>query len=346
MEVNPTQQLFFNHIRSKMPPHLSFVDEMAGLLNISNDSAYRRIRGEKPMGLDEMQVLCNKYHVSLDQLLQIQTNAVIFSGNKVDTTNFRFNDYLNDVANNLMLFKALPGAKMYFFTKDLPIFHFMQFPELSAFKFFFWKRTIISEPELARMQFTGKETDDETVETAKKIIELYTELPSIELWSEESVHITIRQIEYYRQSNIFADKDILIKVYAQLEELLDHIERQAETGKKFLYSRPNVPDGARYDLYINECLIGDNTIFVESNDRQITVLNHNGLNFISTQDKSFCDYTLKNLQNIMRRSTPISLTGEKDRSIFFNSLREKIYDRKKNTTDSTINYPKAHSSAL
>ncbi|MGZ3753403.1 MAG: helix-turn-helix domain-containing protein [Mucilaginibacter sp.] len=69
MDSSQTQQLFFNHIRSKLPSHLSFVDEVAELLNISNDSAYRRIRGEKPLGLDEVQVLCNKHHVSLDQLL-------------------------------------------------------------------------------------------------------------------------------------------------------------------------------------------------------------------------------------------------------------------------------------
>lgn len=69
MDTNETQQLFFNHIHAKMPQHLSFVDEVAELLNISNDSVYRRIRGKKTIGLDEIQVLCNKYQVSLDQLL-------------------------------------------------------------------------------------------------------------------------------------------------------------------------------------------------------------------------------------------------------------------------------------
>ena len=83
MDSSQTQQLFFNHIKSKLPQHLSFVDEVAELLNISNDSAYRRIRGEKPIGLDEVQLLCNKYQVSLDQLLHIESNTVIFSGNRL-----------------------------------------------------------------------------------------------------------------------------------------------------------------------------------------------------------------------------------------------------------------------
>lgn len=330
MDAGQTQQLFFNTIKTKVSPHLSFVDEIAELLNISNDSAYRRIRGEKPMGLDEIQLLCNKYHISLDKLLQIETNTVIFAGNKVDTSSFKFNDYLADVANNLDLFKALPGARMYNVTKDIPIFYFMQYPELRAFKFFFWKRTLIGQPELAKRRFEFEEDEEDVAGSAKRIIELYVQIPSVELWGEETINVTIRQIEFYRQSNIFADKDILLKVYTQLEELLNHLELQAENGRKFLYNKTMTPYSAQYDMYINECLIGDNAFFVEANDRQIAILNHSGLNFISTQDKSFCEYTFKYLQNIIRKSSHVSLVGERDRSIFFNTLRAKIYEKIKN----------------
>jgi hypothetical protein len=330
MDNNQPQQLFFNHIKSKLPVHLSLVDEVAELLSISNDSAYRRIRGEKPIGLDEIQMLCNKYQVSLDQLLQIQTNTVIFSGNKVDSIEFDFNKYLQDIARNLQLFKTLTNPKLYFYNKDIPIFHFMQFPELSAFKFFFWKRTLMSYAELSRQQFHGEEPDHETADTAKKIINLYNQIPSTEIWNEESVHTTIRQIEFYRQSNVFANKHILLKVYLQLEELLNHIELEAEAGKKFLFNETISANAAPYDLYINECLLGDNTIYVKSDNAQITFLNHNGLNFMGTQDDAFCNYTFKTLQNMIRKSTHVSVVGEKERSMFFNTLRQKIYDKKKN----------------
>ncbi len=329
MDNNQTQQLFFNHIKSKLPLHLSVVDEVATLLNISNDSAYRRIRGEKPIGLDEVQVLCNKYHISLDQLLQIQANTVIFSGNKFDNT-FGLYEYLQDICSNLELFKMMEQPHLYYHNKDFPVFHYMQFPELAAFKFFFWKRTLIGNPELARQQFNGEEPNTGVMETAKKIIGHYIQIPSTEIWNEESVHITIRQIEWYRQSNIFANKHILLKVYLQLEELLNHIELLAEAGKKFLHNKSVSNESAPYDIYINECLIGDNTIFVKGGEKQVTYLNHNGLNFIATQDKSFCDYTFKNLQNIIKKSTHISVVGEKERSMFFNTLRSKIYEHKKN----------------
>ena len=49
--MNPasTQYLFFQQLKSQLPPHKALVDEVASLLGISNDSAYRRIRGDKPI---------------------------------------------------------------------------------------------------------------------------------------------------------------------------------------------------------------------------------------------------------------------------------------------------------
>src|SRR5205085_10776294 len=98
----------------------------------------------------------------------------------------------------------------------------------------------------------------------------------------------------------------------------------------FLYNEAPLPGAATYHIYLNECLLGDNTVHVQAGDRQVTVINHGGMNYMSTQDKRFCDYTLSNLQNIIRKSTHISVIGEKERSIFFNSMREKIYEKKKN----------------
>jgi len=327
MNTSDVQTMLFNHVRARMPGHLSLVDEVAELLNISNDSAYRRIRGEKTIALDELRVICNKYHISLDQLLLIQNNTVIFSGNKVDSISFGFNDYLKDIINSLELFKSLSDPHIYFYNKDVPIFHFMPFPELQAFKFFFWKRTIMSYPELAKQQFNGTGPDEESIELGKRIISLYSNIPSTEIWNEENVHSTIRQIEFYRQSNVFADKHLILKVYQQLDEMLNHLELQAEVGKKFLYGHQPSFNAAAYDIFVNECLIGDNTIFINSEKRQITCLNHNGLNFTSTEDQNFCDYTYRNLQNIIRKSTQISRVGEKDRTMFFNTLHQKIQSK-------------------
>ena len=157
----------------------------------------------------------------------------------------------------------------------------------------------------------------------------YMQIPTIDILSRDCLNATISQIEFYRQANIFSNDEIVLKVYSQLEELVDHLEMQAETGKKLLYSKPDLHGNVVYDAYINETLIGDNTIFVESDNRQITFINHNGLNFMSTQDAGFCEFTFKHFQNMIRKSTHISIAGEKERSMFFHKLKMEIQERKK-----------------
>jgi hypothetical protein len=62
-EANLQKELF-QHIKNSLPPNISMVDEIAELLSLSYDSVYRRIRGEKPVALDELKVLCEHFHLS------------------------------------------------------------------------------------------------------------------------------------------------------------------------------------------------------------------------------------------------------------------------------------------
>lgn len=80
MESASVQQLFFQQIKGNLPGHLSMVDEVAELLYITNDSAYRRIRGEKPISFEGLQKLCSSYKVSLDKFLHLQSDSFVFKG--------------------------------------------------------------------------------------------------------------------------------------------------------------------------------------------------------------------------------------------------------------------------
>src|SRR5215467_4954895 len=71
------QQQLFNFIRNSQP-HISLADELCDLLDISHDSAYRRIRGEKPLTLFELKIVCEKYNIAVDQVLQLNSGNVVF----------------------------------------------------------------------------------------------------------------------------------------------------------------------------------------------------------------------------------------------------------------------------
>src|ERR1700746_1734631 len=93
MDVAKLQQELFQVIKANIPANISVTEEIAKVLNVSVDSVYRRMRGEKTISLDELLTLCTHYKISLDSTLNIQTGFFAFEGKLIDPDTFRYNDY-------------------------------------------------------------------------------------------------------------------------------------------------------------------------------------------------------------------------------------------------------------
>ncbi|HEV7620553.1 MAG TPA: hypothetical protein VGO09_02400 [Flavisolibacter sp.] len=327
MDSNTLQQKFFLEIKSQIPPNLSLVDEIAEVLNISNDSSYRRIRGEKTIDFTDLKKLALHYKISIDQFFHLETESILFTDRSVTANNsFHFDMFLKALENDLTYINSFDHRKMYYLNKDIPIFHYFNFHELAAFKCFFWMKSIVHDPTLSRESFDLKKYVPLISESANKIKALYMQIPSCEIWNIESINSTIRQIDYYRNTEGFKNKEDIEIIYNCLERTIDQIEAYAEIGEKKLIMN-NLSKGADYQLYINEFILGDNTIYVELNDNGLVYINHGVINYMVTKDPKFCCFTKDNFQNIIKRSTLISSINEKDRIRFFKQMREKIRSR-------------------
>lgn len=157
-----------------------------------------------------------------------------------------------------------------------------------------------------------------------QIIREYNEIPSVELWSYESINSTFSQIEFYRDSGMFNTKDDLIAVLDSLTRMLDHLQLQAEKGYKFLPGSTDVGYRAPFELYLNEVVIGSNTIHTILDDLRLTFVTYNVLHYMHTSDQRFTKKAFENFELLISRSTLISATGEKDRNKFFQLLRDKV----------------------
>lgn len=325
MEPTGIQVLFFQHVKQQLPAHLSLVDEIAELLHISNDSAYRRIRAEKPITFDELQKICSHYRLSLDQFLHLQNDSFIFSGKLVTSSDTFYNEWVNKIITDLTFMNTFEYKHLYYLTKDIPFITYFQYPELASFKSYFWMKSILNYEGLRGKKFSVGNLFTEFEERYKKIVKLYTQIPATEIWNTESVNTTIRQIEYCRASNGFESKTDIDLLYDQLKELIDHIERQAETGKKFIAGQNADDSAAEFHMFNNEVVIGDNTCLADLGKVKLTYLNHSVINFITTKDERFCEYIYQSIHNLIHKSSQISVVGEKDRNRFFNKLREVIH---------------------
>jgi hypothetical protein len=331
MDQPGVQQIFFQHVKSNLAAHLSLVDEVADLLNISNDSAYRRIRGEKPLSFEEIKKLCAHYRISLDQLFHLNNNSFLFSGPLINKDNFGIEMYLEHLLNQLNYFNSFEQRELYYISKDIFIFHCFGFHELTVFKIFFWMKTVLQYPMEGKDIQVLETVREKVFMLTKKMIEAYTKLPSLEIWNDNSIDATIRQIDYYRQSKILPSDQFALDIYKNLYEMIEHVERQAEAGCKFAINSKPTPASATYKFYVNEFMLGDNCNLAILNNTKVVYINHSVLNIIMTKDPVFTEYTYQHAQNLIRRSTLMSYVGEKERRKFFNGLREKIESRIKSS---------------
>lgn len=162
----------------------------------------------------------------------------------------------------------------------------------------------------------------------KKISDLYLQIPSTEIWNVDCINTVIRQIEYYRQSKIFKSTQDIITVYNCLEQMIDHIEKQAECGCKFSNQKPAKAE-VRYRFFINDYILGDNTFLVKLGEKKMVYLVTNVINYLLTTSPVFVDYSFQTMDILLKKSTLISEIGERDREGFFDRLREKIEERKR-----------------
>jgi len=325
MEAIEMQQQFFSLLKNSLPAHVSMADELAGKLGLSYDSVYRRIRGEKPLSMAELKLLCETYQISLDQVLNLQSDNVLFRAPDINHTQIPFPLYIQGMLAQMKIFNSFDGKKMRYLCKDMTFFHFYHFPGIAAFKTFFWIKSILNDPAYHKAKFSLKK--DEFVDCfqiGQQVIREYNQIPSVELWNAESVNSTLSQIQYAYDAGLFETREDMIGVIESLQQTLDHLQLQVEQGVKFMPGDPDTRYQASLQFYINEVVLGSNTILIESDQHRESLVTYSVLNYMSTKDTRFCDKAFSSFDNLLSRSTPISATGEKERNRFFHRLKERL----------------------
>lgn len=315
---------FFNELKNKIPQNLSLVDIVSDELRISTDSAYRRIRGETSLTIEELRQLSNKFEISLDSVFTSSSNSVLFSYRAINPEKFNYRRYFTSLIDNMQALGAFNLKEIVYAAKDIPIFYFFILPRVAAFKLFFWMRNIYNFPDFENKVFNPDEISDDLINVSRKFWESYVHIPSIEIWSEETYKITLRQIEYYYISGRFKEKEDALNLLFDYKKIFEHIQNQAEHGCKFLYGKEPWADDKNYQLYFNEVIISDNTILFKMGDFNMVHLGHNVMNILTTTDPTFCHDTITIQKNLIKNSTLISVVGEKERYRLFNQIYKSI----------------------
>ncbi len=321
------QKLFFNCIRHALPGHISLVHEIAELLEISYDSAYRRLRAEKELTIDEMKILANHFNISTDSIFGDSSDDILFKPFALSVEADGFADWLKV---RLLEVKKLEQAKekeIIMVARDLPIYYYFNFPELISFKMYFWKKMFLHHPDYHNRQFNISEVPSEELEVGMKLLNLYNTIPTVEIWCRETFTRILQQIEFCRISGFFMNKNDPDILYEKIELLYRHIHYQTELGCKFNFQNQPPTDGdENFKVVFNDLLLIDNTIFVKRDDLSTVYVTHNSYDIMQTDNVAFCCQVEQALRTIIKTGSLISGTSALECNRFFNSIFEKLND--------------------
>tara|TARA_B110000902_G_scaffold75762_1_gene89931 strand:- start:17342 stop:18376 length:1035 start_codon:yes stop_codon:yes gene_type:complete len=302
-----------NRLRAILPQNQNVAVTIAGILDISKEGAYRRLRGTTSFTLDELMVLRKKIGLSIDELLS-GTENVSFSFKPLYNAPLELDKYFEDVHVRFKKIGDIQHSMTYNVCEDLPFFRQFGYTALASFKLFYWKHSILLEPEYTMLKFNTEAIPADTLALAQTMHTLYCDIPSTEVWTELTLKNTLRQIEYFQDCGFFETEESLRLVYMDLIQLLDDLMSDARQASKKNEATAGQVD---FHLYICELSLNNNSVYLETHEPKFLATGFNGFNSIQTMDTRLLNEYKQWLSAMLSKSTKISGQAERTRREFY-----------------------------
>jgi len=317
-------------IKNKLPQGKSLGRELADILHLSQDSVYRRMRGETALTLNEIARISKHFEVSIDEVIGMQSfgEAVMFRYFRLQ--NNQYEDYLKFILDEFQSSQKKKDARLIYSAKDIPIFYFFLFPELAIFKGYFYSKVLWPSELLKNRKFQYEQTSNELGPTMETFQELgvalaksYLKIPGVEIWNRNTLNGHLYQLQYMWEAGLFEDKESALMILDKTIELARHVQMQAERGMK-MTNGASGKEEAPLECYFSEGILLENAIMRELKDQRRCYLIHNVGDYLVSSDLGFCNRTARHLENVLKKSSMVSRVGEKDRQRLIVGYTESI----------------------
>lgn len=328
LKTLPIQSVFIQKLKENLPPNVGMAEEIADILEISTDSAYRRIRGETDLSIDEVYKLTKRYNISVDSIFSSLGDTVTFTYTKLTDDADNFDKYLNRIYNHVKAIGSFTDKKITYIAEEIPLFYSFFSDKLTQFKLFYWQRSVLNVPLYQGKKFEFGLIPQHQVDLAMSAFKEYKAIPSVEVWTNETILTVLKQVEFYMDSGVFTNKSDALEIIEEIKKMAQYIEKCAETGRKEISST-----NENLLLYNSEVVLGTNCIYINTGPAKFAYITFNTLNSLTTNNHEFCEETEHWVKNIIKKSTLISGVAEKQRFQFFSKIYKNIdncFERIKN----------------
>lgn len=330
------QKQFIQYLKDKMSNNNSFPDEIASVLDIGYDAAYRRINLKTNLSLEESVKLAKHFKISLNKLFEVGSQNMILAERSPQITDMNhLEEYFIKSIENLTPLTKLKSASILYSAKDIPLFYTLKDSFITRYKIYVWLK--IANQEMTKNKISFDDFIDtipsSLLEKAVELGNTYNFISITEFWNDNTINGTIQQIIYFYESQLLS-KDLALKICDDLEKIIHHVEKQT-----IQQSIINSKNNASYKLYKSDLLTMSNTLLVKTSFKKIFFVPYTVLEYLKIEHQETCDIMEDFFNKQMINSKLLVHSGEKDRTLFFNRMLQKINKlRERITIDDTFGF--------
>jgi len=302
-------------VLKNIPKNKKPVRYLVNILNISRESAYRRMRGDIPFTAQELAILATDLDFSIDSVYEHEKqNRTFIDYSKMGKNSSDF--FLFMLSRYSELLEKMSYAKkveaiMAFNTFSPPFY--ADFYNLFKFSYYKW---LYQDKEISWNKIYSETVlPDEVFVFQKKIINTFIRKKNIVLILDMNIFLNlIREIEYFYNRKLLTNKE-LIMFKEDMLRLIEKCEEMARTG---------ILGAARIQLYLSPLCVNSNSVYYEYDDNVEPLFWTFTINPVIIQNAEFASIQLKWLNSLKRQSALITQSNEIMQAEFFFQQREYI----------------------
>lgn len=314
--MDQLQRLFIEAIRQKIPSNISIVDEVAAILGISYDAAYRRLSKKVHFSLQESVQLAKHLNISLNKLYDVgKPNEYIVQSSEDIKSIEDFNTYLINVNKELRPLKGNPDDWILFSARELPMYYYFINPVLRKYKAFQWFYLLNITPVNKSILYKDFVVPEYILKNMEDLGDTYQQINLTEIWSYGAIDNALHQILYLFKMQLL-DMKQAVNIVQSIQEVIESIEIQTQ------YKDPD--NSRKHALYYNEMNIMDNSTLIKHKGKIRLGHPYALLRYFLIDDPAACIEQEKYIKEQMKHAICISNTSQKEHAIFFNNNYKKL----------------------
>lgn len=323
------QGLFLERLSQRFKTRSELVREVSKVLHVGRDAVYRRLRGDTAVTADELMLLADTFKVRMEVGTRTGGRHIpILRYPEGQHTIADEYDYFLHVQECFQRMKPLGITGFDFASAELPLHYELATPTLRSFKIFMFGITAWNLDKWKQRPFSTDLIGGRLHRLIDhNLREQYT-YPARELWSIGVLDVTLRQINYIAQVGRFADPQDIERIFEELLQVVDHLERMVYSNRRFPLGSEPTEGSPSLRVYHNELTNTSNVVLVKSAAKSCLFTTLFSPNYLASTDPVIADEVQGWFDNLVEHGNALHLEAGKYAAQYFQYLRRRIREQR------------------